>query len=103
MTVTVLGGVLVTGSNVKDLDTVPDRTVTMYELAGGMNAIRGGNGVSVFLPDWAMNADDFISLMWTTFRRIGRRSMWRAHVSCHVNPKPVDFGSTLCSFDQNPS
>ncbi len=51
MTVTVLGGVLVTGSNVKDLDTVPDRTVTMHELAGGMNAIRGGNGVSVFLPD----------------------------------------------------
>ena len=41
----------------------PVRTVTMYELAGGMNAIRGGNGVSVFLPDWAMNADNFISSM----------------------------------------
>ena len=23
----------------------------------------GGNGVSVFLPDWAMNADNFISSM----------------------------------------
>ncbi len=92
-----------TGSNVKVLDTVPDRTVTMHELAGGMNAIRGGNGVSVFLPDWAMNADDFISSMWATFRAIGRRSIWRAHVSCHVNPKLVDFGSPTYSFDQNPS
>jgi hypothetical protein len=43
----------------------------------------------VFLP--AMNADDFISSRWIAFQAIGWRTVWRVHVTCHVNPKPVGF------------
>ena len=51
--------VLVTGSNIKVLGTVQDRTVTVHELAvhelarkpsGGMNAIRGGNWLLCSFP-----------------------------------------------------
>ena len=47
--------------------------------------------VAVFFPDWTMNADGFISSMWIAFQVIGRRTVRRAHVTCHVNPKPVGF------------
>jgi hypothetical protein len=65
MTVTVLGGVLVTGSNVQVLDTAQGRTVTVRELAGklnwGVNSVRARKRVAVFFPDWTMNADGFVS------------------------------------------
>jgi hypothetical protein len=44
-----------------------------------------------------MNDDDFISSRWIAFQEIGRRTVWRVHVICHVNPKPVDFVSPLYS------
>ena len=76
------------------LGTVQDRTVTVHELIGKKrwhecDLVR--KRVAVFFPDWTMNADCFISSMWIAFQVIGRRTVRRAHVTCHVNPKPVGF------------
>ena len=56
----------------------------------------GGNGVSV--KEHRLGQE-----CWQFHIFDGRRSIGPATVSRGVDPKPIDFGPTPCSFDQNSS